>query len=532
MLACLGASDAHGFMSQPAARQALAWDDNKFFCPHCLAAGGTGTVQQLLPSFPSASPEDPSTAFRHGLCGDNLLDDPAERWLQPNPTVLSGEYTEGQGIEIWLDITANHKGYHEFYLCDTPSEMLESSAKGQACLNRHRLTRAALGPANTMINPADPYRWYMPGSTFGTDASDGPPLDAQGWYGADNFAPDNLGRSPSKGQYPSSQRFKMKYYLPEGVSCDHCVLQWYWRTANSCNPRGYESGGFVRNVINRQDWANGANMASCGGEAYAEEFFNCADVRIRPSDGSGDGGGGGAQPVPTPTPSTPVPPTPAPTPPAQPAPVPVPVPEPEPEPQPEPESCQDGNSGSVRIAKWEQCGGASMSMPPSQTQTQTCCEVGTSCVYVNVWYSQCKPGPPAPTPAPPAPAPVPTPASGQNGQCQSLWAKCAGIGFTGTRACCTSRGSWDGAQLQEAECVHVNDWYSQCKPKSTMRNRERNLSLSLTSPSAKMADLTLSAKAKEQLQFVAEERLEQRPPQQHVKGGTNENRNLRGDPRR
>lgn len=31
----------------------------------------------------------------------------------------------------------------------------------------------------------------------------------------------------------------MQYKLPNDVECEHCVLQWYWATANSCASRGF-----------------------------------------------------------------------------------------------------------------------------------------------------------------------------------------------------------------------------------------------------------------------------------------------------
>merc|ERR1712037_475114 len=51
---------------------------------------------------------------------------------------------------------------------------------------------------------------------------------------------------------------------------------------------------------------------------------------------------------------------------------------------------------------WDQCGGQDWS-------GSTCCEPGSTCHFVNQWYSQCLPGV-APTPAPaPAPTSTPTP---------------------------------------------------------------------------------------------------------------------------
>jgi hypothetical protein len=42
--------------------------------------------------------------------------------------------------------------------------------------------------------------------------------------------------------YPEQDAFKnyptyvVKYKLPEGVTCEGCILHWYWLTGNSCNP--------------------------------------------------------------------------------------------------------------------------------------------------------------------------------------------------------------------------------------------------------------------------------------------------------
>ena len=34
---------------------------------------------------------------------------------------------------------------------------------------------------------------------------------------------------------------KMQFRLPAGVTCDHCVLQMYWVTANTCLAPGYRN---------------------------------------------------------------------------------------------------------------------------------------------------------------------------------------------------------------------------------------------------------------------------------------------------
>lgn len=80
----------------------------------------------------------------------------------------------------------------------------------------------------------------------------------------------------------------MRYKLPEGVACEHCVLQWYWATANSCAPPGFLDF-FVRNnnpfgtTCPSDGGGKGAHrpgMTECRGSLVPEEFWSCADVRI------------------------------------------------------------------------------------------------------------------------------------------------------------------------------------------------------------------------------------------------------------
>ena len=101
----------------------------------------------------------------------------------------------------------------------------------------------------------------------------------------------------------------MQYKLPRNLRCQHCVLQWYWASANSCNPPGivdYYQGR------NKPRWPpcrgqGGAvigyvkNQRSCGGNRFPEEYWQCADVsivgggsrsntnRMVSDDGDGDG---------------------------------------------------------------------------------------------------------------------------------------------------------------------------------------------------------------------------------------------------
>ena len=87
-------------------------------------------------------------------------------------------YSEGQVIEVNVQITANHKGWFQFKLCPNNNPHRRVT---QQCLDRFVL-RAAVG-AGTRYN---------------------------------------LGGR--KGL------IKLRYQLPPGVVCSQCVLQWKWTT--------------------------------------------------------------------------------------------------------------------------------------------------------------------------------------------------------------------------------------------------------------------------------------------------------------
>lgn len=80
----------------------------------------------------------------------------------------------------------------------------------------------------------------------------------------------------------------MRYQLPKGVSCKHCVIQWYWATANSCAPRGLlKYMARKRNPFGTTCESDGGGrgtyrpgMTQCGGQHTPEEFWSCADVQI------------------------------------------------------------------------------------------------------------------------------------------------------------------------------------------------------------------------------------------------------------
>eukprot|EP00951_Prasinocladus_malaysianus_P049418 scaffold669665_cov46-Prasinocladus_malaysianus.AAC.1 len=72
------------------------------------------------------------------------------------------------------------------------------------------------------------------------------------------------------------------FKLPDGVTCEQCVLQWWWITGNSCVPPGYRHFDFPSkwDACGDDGWYN-ANQDDCEGSTRGEEYWNCADVSIQ-----------------------------------------------------------------------------------------------------------------------------------------------------------------------------------------------------------------------------------------------------------
>ncbi|KAH8311234.1 hypothetical protein KR044_005138 [Drosophila immigrans] len=145
-----------------------------------------------------------------GLCGDNFST------AQPRPNEIGGQiggsgvitksFAAANAINVGVKITTNHLGHFEFHLCNLDTFGGES----EACFNQHRLR--------------------FP------DGSDRLQIGTQ------------------------SGEFDVTVLLPEGLTCQHCVLRWTYVGANN--------------------WGmcdNGTGSLGCGPQ---ETFKNCADVSI------------------------------------------------------------------------------------------------------------------------------------------------------------------------------------------------------------------------------------------------------------
>lgn len=245
-------------------------------CPHCLNGGGTGAVGAASPG--GWRPYRPFTpGGRHagaGPCGDRASDrrprahERGGNFCPAAALDVRPVYRSGSEIEIEVAVTTNHNGYFEFFLCDVArcgGDPSPQCFKGGHCrqLRRARVPECESGKSRQCAptDPQHPGRFYVPC------------------------------------RLPGTQFVHMRYLLPKGFVCKDCVLQWYWATANSCNPPGVTE--FFKQFP-MKSWGQcpgdggsigGRNpmLALCGGDKIPEEFWMCADVRVE------SGGKGGKE---------------------------------------------------------------------------------------------------------------------------------------------------------------------------------------------------------------------------------------------
>ena len=149
-----------------------------------------------------------------GVCGDAYhLTNP--KYVYPGryakDRFVTKTYKEGQEIEVSVKITSNHQGFFRF-----------SVGK----LQKRPITQEQL--KHILLQPDGSNTWPLHSSRNGV--------------------------------------FKIKLVLPKGLTCDYCVIQWWWTVGNNwgCNDEGVCGEGLAK----RQ-----------------ETFVNCADIRITPAGG-------------------------------------------------------------------------------------------------------------------------------------------------------------------------------------------------------------------------------------------------------
>ena len=148
-----------------------------------------------------------------GVCGDAYhISNP--KYVYPGTYAKDGfitkTYKEGQTIDVTIRITSNHQGFFRFSL---------------GKLVNRPITQEQL--KYVLLQPDGSNTWQLHSSGTG--------------------------------------KFHIKLVLPKGLTCDHCVLQWWWTVGNSW---GCDNGGCGLGRGKRQ-----------------ETFVNCADIRINGSGG-------------------------------------------------------------------------------------------------------------------------------------------------------------------------------------------------------------------------------------------------------
>ncbi|XP_046357282.2 uncharacterized protein LOC124135775 isoform X2 [Haliotis rufescens] len=194
---CLAAViSGHGRMIEPPNRGSLwrvGYNVAKNYDDNALNCGGY-QVQWLL------------NAGRCGHCGDAYRGPREhERGGKYASDVISRKYTSGQVIDVTIDITANHGGYFQFYLCSQPR-------LSEACFREHPLYVVGEGYKHKLRTLRSPL-----------------------------FE-------------------KVQLQLPRGTSCDHCVLQWRWNCAQSYG-MDWETGIYCKGCGQQEQFWNCADIA-------------------------------------------------------------------------------------------------------------------------------------------------------------------------------------------------------------------------------------------------------------------------------
>ncbi|KAI0565070.1 Cellulose/chitin-binding protein [Gracilaria domingensis] len=245
------------------------------YCPHCLNGGTVATVKQNLPpgGWKEYNPiTDASTLKRAGLCGDprgkndHMI---GGKFMKYDKVPIVSKWKSGSVVDLQIEVDTNHNGYFEFILCNL--DVCGVPDISEKCFKEHcyRLQRVR---ARKCESPSQ-----------GTHFQCGP-IDAK--YPSRFYVPCR--KTGHVGVHLVGGDGTMLYKLPDGVSCVHCVLQWYWATGNSCAPRGFldyferydNPFGTTCDSDGGGTGAHRKGMGSCGGQVVPEEFWSCADVSI------------------------------------------------------------------------------------------------------------------------------------------------------------------------------------------------------------------------------------------------------------
>eukprot|EP00903_Cladosiphon_okamuranus_P020682 g18991.t1 len=218
---------------------------------------------------------DELAVSRNGVCGDT------PQGADDNPVVYStatkywdtlAEYEAGQVIEIDAIVTAYHWGHFEFLLCDTDSLDDPDGVPKQSCFNEYPLDRADDDDFNSPIDPNFPGRYYAD-----------PPC--RGETGETDQTRPELGPGLMKGTVNH-----MRYKLPDGLTCKHCILMMRYFSGNTCKHPGYDEfnppSWPSECAPNKEDWIDTTAGECRRPQArWGNVFMGCSDISIKSSTG-------------------------------------------------------------------------------------------------------------------------------------------------------------------------------------------------------------------------------------------------------
>lgn len=248
-------------------------------------------------------PLDPRHQWKFGVCGDKVDgNEHLKGGEYYNNATIVATYKQGGVIDVGLTMVAHHNGFMELHICDVakcPGGDISQRcfALGHCRQLKRRKNRICDSGQSKDCGPIDrnyPGRWYLPCSREN-------PRIGYEFYGSDGT---------------------ILYELPEDLTCEHCVIQWYWTAANFCNPPGTVE--YFQGPDAPQNWGRcrgqagsvggfNANKRECG-TRFPEEYAQCADIRVEPRKGTVPRESSSASFVPSATsiPSSDPPPTPMP----------------------------------------------------------------------------------------------------------------------------------------------------------------------------------------------------------------------------
>ena len=252
-------------------------------------AGQRSQRRALLPrKWTPYTPLTPGfSAWRAGPCGDDVGEKYPAHVKPTNGPVPSdienfyyggqivASYKSGGIIDANVTIVAHHNGFMEFHLCDVEKcpygEInFDCFAAGHCFQLQRAASRCDDGNMKSCgpIDPQYPGRWYLPCSKYGSNGRKG----AWESYGGDGT---------------------MLFQLSRDFKCEHCVLQWYWTSANTCSPPGVVE--YFEGPNGPKNWGKCLGQGgaiggftkvqkNCGADTdskrYPEEYYQCADVRV------------------------------------------------------------------------------------------------------------------------------------------------------------------------------------------------------------------------------------------------------------